>query len=98
MFIFLASSSLMSFIPSLSHSAIRVARFSFLIFLGMRHPQPSSLSSPQRFTLLATPNTYDQRSSGDIFSACLCSSLFTRSRLHFRHTQRRILWMVFKCW
>jgi len=57
MFIFLASSSDMPLMPSLSHSAISVAKFSFLIFLGMRQPQPSSLSSPQRRTLLATPNT-----------------------------------------
>ena len=57
MFIFLASSSLMPLMPSLSHSAMSVAKFSFFIFLGMRHPQPSSFSSPQRLTLLATPNT-----------------------------------------
>ena len=73
-------------LPSFFHSAKIVARPSFLILLGCKVPQPSSLSSPQRFTLPHKANTYFHLASPCSFKACLYLSLLTKSLLHLKQT------------
>ena len=52
-----SSPSIPSVPSTLSHSAIKVAKPSFLIFFGCLHPHPSFVSSPHLLILLAILNT-----------------------------------------
>ena len=89
-------SSLPSLVSISSHSAISVARFSFLILLGCLHPQPSSVASPQRLILLACWNTWFHRSSGFKSKNSLYLSLLINNLLHLIQQHLNILIIVGK--
>ena len=99
--IFIFSFSLEPLEPSSaspSHSAKRVARFSFFIFLGTRQPHPSWVSSPHLLTLLAKWWTWFQRSSAFMSMHSLLDSLLMSSLLHFTHTHFKSLIIVGRYW
>ena len=81
---------------SFSHSATSLENPSFLIRNGCLHPQPSSVSSPQRFIAEATAYTASHRLLSGNAVKWLYLRLHMRSLLHLIHTVRIISWMLLR--